>query len=53
MDIFWYIISGFFILFGLIGSVIPVIPGPSLSYVAILILHFTGTAAFTTRFLVI
>ena len=53
MDILWYIISGLFILFGLIGSIIPVIPGPSLSYVAILILHFTGTATFTTRFLAI
>ncbi len=53
MDIFWYIISGFFILFGLIGSIIPVIPGPSLSYVALLILHFTGTTTFTTRFLII
>ena len=53
MDIFWYIISGFFILFGFIGSIVPIIPGPSLSYVAILILHFTGTATFTTKFLVI
>lgn len=53
MDILWYIISGFFILFGFIGSIIPIIPGPSLSYVAILILHFTGTATFSMKFLVI
>ncbi len=53
MDILWYIISGFFILFGFIGSIIPIIPGPSLSYMAILILHFTGTATFSMRFLII
>lgn len=52
MDILWYIISGFFILFGFIGCIIPMIPGPPLSYIAILILHFTGNATFSTGFLV-
>lgn len=38
---------------GLIGCIIPALPGPPLNYVAILLIHFTGLAEFSNRFLII
>jgi len=40
MDIVFLITVGFFLLLGLLGSIIPVLPGPILSYVALLLYHF-------------
>jgi uncharacterized protein YqgC (DUF456 family) len=37
---------------GLIGCIIPALPGPPLNYVAILLIHFTGLAEFSNRFLI-
>lgn len=37
---------------GLIGCILPAIPGPPLNYVAILLIHFTGLAEFSNRFLI-
>jgi len=39
------------LLAGLAGCLIPVLPGPPLSYLALLLLHLTGVARFETRFL--
>jgi len=38
---------------GLLGCIIPAVPGPPLSYVALLALHATGFADFALRFLLI
>lgn len=38
---------------GLIGCILPAIPGPPLNYAAILLIHFTNLANFSTRFLVV
>lgn len=38
---------------GLIGCIIPALPGPPLNYLAILLIHFTEIAEFTNRFLII
>ncbi|HDJ34236.1 MAG TPA: DUF456 domain-containing protein [Bacteroidetes bacterium] len=38
---------------GLLGCVLPVLPGPPLSYAGLLLAHFTRWADFSTRFLVI
>ena len=38
---------------GLVGCILPLIPGPPLSYAALLLLQLTSTAIFSTRFLVI
>lgn len=40
------------IIIGIIGSVLPVLPGVPLSYGGILILHFTDKVQFTTEFLI-
>ena len=53
MDYILYFISALFILAGVIGSVIPVIPGPPLGFLSLLFLHFTDKVQFSTSFLVI
>ncbi len=52
MDIFLIVLAGLCLLVGLLGCVLPIVPGAPLSYVGILLLHFTERAEFTTKFLV-
>jgi len=48
------VVLGFCLLFGgLAGCVLPVIPGPPLSYVALLLLQITKFANFSVKFLVV
>ncbi len=49
MDYFLLSIAIIILLLGLIGCLLPVLPGPPLSFVAILILHFTKFADFSGR----
>lgn len=37
---------------GIIGSILPVLPGVPLSYIGILLLHFTDKIQFSTQFLI-
>lgn len=46
------IIGGLLSVTGLIGCIIPALPGPPLNYVAILLIHFTGLSEFSNRFLI-
>lgn len=51
-----YILIGLGILLvtgGILGSVLPFLPGPPLSYAGLLLLHFTEKHQFGTRFLII
>jgi uncharacterized protein len=51
-----YVLIGLGLLFiigGILGGVLPVLPGPPLSYAGLLLLHFTSRYQFTTKFLVI
>jgi len=38
---------------GILGGVLPVLPGPPLSYIGLLLLHFTERYQFSDRFLII
>ena len=38
---------------GLLGCIIPAMPGPPLSYIALLLIHFTKFADFSVKFLLI
>ena len=51
MDIFFLIIGLLLCIIGLIGSFIPIIPGPITSWLGLLILHFTSSVEFDYSFL--
>ena len=55
MDYFLLAIAIILIIVGLLGCILPIIPGPPLSFLGILVLHFTqfGEGEYTTNFLVI
>lgn len=53
MDIFLIIISALLLLAGFVGALLPVLPGPPLSWLGILLLHFTTYAAFSSSFLLV
>lgn len=53
MDLFLIITGAILVITGILGSVLPVLPGPPVSYVGLLLLHFTEKYQFSTRFLVI
>ncbi|MFH4963403.1 DUF456 domain-containing protein [Gaetbulibacter sp. M235] len=53
MDIILIIISALFILLGLFGSVLPILPGPPLSWLGLLILHLTKAVQMNTTLLII
>lgn len=51
-----YFLIGFGILLmisGILGGILPVLPGPPLSYIGLLLLHFTERYQFSSRFLII
>ncbi len=41
------------VLVGIVGCFLPVLPGPPISFLALLLLHFTRWADFSTTFLVV
>ena len=53
MTILLVILGLICLLVGLIGCVVPVLPGPPLSYVGILLMHFTDKYEFSTPLLLI
>lgn len=52
MDIFLIIISLLFMVLGIAGSFLPVLPGPLTSWVGLLVLHFTDVVAMNRTFLI-
>ena len=52
MDYFLLVIAIFILLLGILGCLVPVLPGPPLSFVAVLIIHFTRFADFSGRALI-
>ncbi len=53
MDYFLIITGIIFMLTGIAGCALPVIPGPPISYAGLLLLHFTEKYEFTGKFLII
>lgn len=53
MDTFLLILGIISMLAGIAGSFLPILPGPPLSYLGLLLLHFTRFANYSTSFLVI
>jgi len=53
MDIILTIIASLFIILGIVGSFLPVLPGPITSWFGLLIIHFTEAVPLNKTFLVI
>lgn len=53
MDTVLIILGGLCIVAGIIGSLIPLLPGPPVSYLGLLLLHFTSQHPFSVKFLLI
>ncbi|MBX2965796.1 MAG: DUF456 domain-containing protein [Cyclobacteriaceae bacterium] len=53
MDLLWIIIASCLMLAGVVGSVVPFLPGPPLSYAGLLVLQLREAPAFSTKFLLI
>ena len=53
MDIVLIIFGALFLLMGLAGCILPIIPGPPLGYIGLLFLHFTRATQFEGRDLVL
>ena len=53
MDIFLISIGIILIIIGIIGSIVPILPGPPLAFGGLLLVHFISRQPFTIGFLVI
>lgn len=53
MDYVLIVLGVLLLISGILGCVLPVLPGPPLSYFGILLLHFTSRYQFSSRFLII
>jgi uncharacterized protein YqgC (DUF456 family) len=53
LDVILIIIGSVLVLVGIIGCILPVLPGQILSWIALLLLQFTSEPPFSTRFIVI
>lgn len=53
MDIAFLIIGFFFIILGIMGSFLPILPGPPISWIGLLLLHLTDAVAMNRVFLII
>ena len=53
MDIFWLVTAIIFMLAGIVGSILPFLPGPPLSYAALWIMQLRSEPPFTLKFLLI
>lgn len=53
MDIFLVILAAFFMILGIVGSFLPVLPGPLTSWVGLLIFHLTNVIPMNWTFLIV
>jgi len=53
MDYFLIILGAIFIVIGIIGSILPGLPGPPISYLGILLIHWTRFAQYSSKMLTI
>ncbi len=52
METALFILAGILLLLGFFGSILPVLPGPPLSWLGLLALHFTEKMEFSNSFLI-
>jgi len=47
------ILAGILMVVGILGCILPIIPGPPISFIGLLIMHFTKFGEFTFEFLIL
>jgi uncharacterized protein YqgC (DUF456 family) len=52
MEIFWTVLAGLMMVAGILGCFLPFIPGPPLSFAALLLLQLREVPPFSSRFLI-
>lgn len=53
MDTFWLFMGALLVLAGIIGSIVPLLPGPPLGYLGLLIQQFKSDPPFSVKFLIV
>ncbi len=53
MDIFWIVIGVIFLVIGILGCLLPLLPGPPLCFLALLLQQLKTVPTFTTQFILI
>jgi len=53
MDTFWFILGLLLMVGGIAGSILPLLPGPPLSFAALVVQQFKSEAPYTLKFLLI
>ncbi|MDE6182822.1 MAG: DUF456 domain-containing protein, partial [Rikenellaceae bacterium] len=53
MDVFLIVLGLICVIVGLLGCLLPVLPGVTLSYVGLLLLHFSDRVQFTAQQLIV
>lgn len=53
MDILLLVLGIILLLIGIVGSILPVLPGPAAAWFSLLLIHWTDYAEFSGRFLII
>jgi len=53
MDILWIIVAALFLLAGIIGCILPFLPGPPLAYVGLLFIQLKSDPPFSLKFILI
>lgn len=53
LDITWSVLGGIFMVVGLVGCFLPIIPGPPLSYMGLIVLQFKEQSPFSSKFLIV
>ena len=53
MDILFIVLSILLLVGGILGCILPFLPGPPLAYAGLLLIHFTGLSHFSTTQLVV
>lgn len=53
MDVFLIILGSICLIVGLVGCIVPMLPGPPISYAGLVLLHFTDKVQFSTTQLLI
>lgn len=52
MDTFWFVLGILLMVAGIAGSILPILPGPPLCYIALLIQQLKTVAPYSTKFLI-